>query len=34
MISGKQYSQQEELKKNQREAFKREGILTDEDSIS
>ena len=31
MISGKQYSQQEELKKNRREAFKRAGILTDEE---
>lgn len=33
MVSGKQHGP-EELKKNQREAFKREGILTDEDSIS
>ena len=31
MISEKQYSQQEELKKNRREAFKRAGILTDEE---
>ena len=31
MISGKQYSQQEELKKNRREPFKRAGILTDEE---
>ena len=31
MISGKQHSQQEELKRDQREAFKRAGILTDEE---
>ena len=34
MISGKQYSQLEELKKNRREAFKRAGILTDEEFYS
>ena len=34
MISGKQYSQQEELKNNRREAFKRAGILSDKEFYS
>ena len=34
MVSGKQHGPAGRIKKNQRESFKREGILTDEDSIS